>query len=109
MFGSIGGVELLVILLLGLLVFGPRRLPELGRMIGRSLAEFRRATQDLKDSLEKEVDLKDADVRDDLRSVASDLQRISPSPRASTAPVLPPSPDPPAPPASPPAEPSDKT
>ena len=86
MFGTIGGTELLVIFLLCLLVFGPRKLPELGRAIGRSLAEFRRATLDLKDSIEKEVDLKEADLRDDLKSV--NIQRTSPSPRASEPPTL---------------------
>ena len=98
MFGSIGGVELLLILLLGLLIFGPRRLPELGRSIGRSLAEFRRATQELKESIEKEVDLKDADLREDLRSI--DFRRSSPSPRASEPPALPPPDDPASPPKS---------
>ncbi len=90
MFGSIGGTELLVILLLGLLVFGPRKLPEIGRTLGKALAEFRRATQELKDSIEKEVDLKEADVREDLRSV--ELRRTSPSPRASEPPALAPPP-----------------
>jgi TatA/E family protein of Tat protein translocase len=88
MFGTIGGLELLVIFLLCLLVFGPRKLPELGRSIGKSLAEFRRATQDLKNSIEKEVDLKEADLRNDLKSM--DIQRTSPSPRASEPPTLPP-------------------
>ncbi len=55
MFGSIGGPELLLILLVVLLVFGPRRLPEVGRTIGKGLAEFRRASNDLKRSLEEEV------------------------------------------------------
>jgi TatA/E family protein of Tat protein translocase len=90
MFGSIGGTELLVILLLGLLVFGPRKLPEIGRTLGKALAEFRRATQELKESIEKEVDLKEADVREDLRSV--EFRRISPSPRSSEPPALPPPP-----------------
>lgn len=94
MFGSIGGVELLVILVIGLLVFGPRRLPEIGRAIGRSLAEFRRATQELKEQIEKEVDLKEADVREDLRSVDTEIRRISPSPGASEPPTLPPPSDP---------------
>jgi len=91
MFGSIGGIELLVILLLGLLVFGPRRLPEIGRAIGRSLAEFRRATQELKESIEKEVDLKEADLRQDLQD--ADFRRISPSPRAIEPPAPAPPPD----------------
>ena len=55
MFGSIGGTELLVILVIALLVFGPRRLPELGRTIGRGLAEFKRASSELQRSLEEEV------------------------------------------------------
>ncbi|MEE9218119.1 MAG: twin-arginine translocase TatA/TatE family subunit [Acidobacteriota bacterium] len=86
MFGTIGGLELLVIFLLGLLVFGPRKLPELGRAIGKSLAEFRRATSDLKESIEKEVNLKEADLREDLKSV--DVRRSSPSPGTSEAPTL---------------------
>lgn len=55
MFGSIGGPELVVIFVVALLIFGPRKLPELGRMVGKSLAEFRRAASDLRDSLENEV------------------------------------------------------
>ena len=55
MFGSIGAPELIVIFLIALLIFGPRKLPQLGRTIGRSLAEFRRATSDLKRTLEKEI------------------------------------------------------
>ena len=49
-FGSIGAPELIFIFLIALLVFGPRKLPGLGRAIGRSLGEFRRATNDLKSS-----------------------------------------------------------
>ncbi len=55
MFGSIGGPEVLLIFLVALLLFGPRKLPELGRAIGKGLAEFRKAAADLKDSLDAEV------------------------------------------------------
>jgi sec-independent protein translocase protein TatA len=55
MFGSIGGPELLVIFVVALLLFGPRKLPELGRAIGKGLAEFRRAASDLRETLDAEV------------------------------------------------------
>ena len=55
MFGSIGGPELLLILVIALLVFGPRKIPELSRALGRGMAEFRKATQDFKTTLEREV------------------------------------------------------
>ncbi len=54
---NIGPPELIVILLLALIVFGPKRLPEVGRTLGRSLNEFRRASNDLR--REMQVDLKD--------------------------------------------------
>jgi len=55
MFGSIGGTELMVIMVIALLVFGPRKLPELGRSLGKGLGEFKRASNDLKRSLEDEI------------------------------------------------------
>ncbi len=55
MFGSLGFQEILIILALALLIFGPRKLPEIGRTLGKSLGEFRRATNELKRSIEQEV------------------------------------------------------
>jgi len=55
MFGSLGFPEILFILVLALLVFGPKKLPEVGRTIGRALGEFRRATGDLKRSFDQEL------------------------------------------------------
>lgn len=57
MFGPLGFQELVLILVLALLIFGPKKLPEIGRTIGKGMAEFRRATSDLKRSIETEVDL----------------------------------------------------
>ena len=54
--GNVGFPELIVIFVVALLVFGPRRLPELGRSLGRGLAEFRRASTDLKNSIEREIE-----------------------------------------------------
>jgi TatA/E family protein of Tat protein translocase len=59
MFGSLGLPEILFILVVALLVFGPRRLPEIGRTIGKALGEFRRATTDLKRSIDTEVTLEE--------------------------------------------------
>jgi len=55
MFGSLGMPELLFILVLALLVFGPKRLPQVGRTLGRSMREFRKATSELKRSVELEI------------------------------------------------------
>lgn len=56
MFTSISGPELLMILILGLLLFGPRKLPQIGRTVGKAFSEFRRATTDFKMNLEREVE-----------------------------------------------------
>jgi TatA/E family protein of Tat protein translocase len=55
MFGSIGMPELLIIFLIALIIFGPRKLPELGRSLGRSLAEFKKASNELQRTLEEEI------------------------------------------------------
>ncbi len=53
--GPLGMGEILFLLVLGLLLFGPRKLPELGRMVGKGLAEFRRASNDLRSTIEGEI------------------------------------------------------
>jgi Tat protein translocase TatB subunit len=70
---NIGPFELIVILLVALLVVGPARLPEMGRNVGRSLRELRRAQDEVRRSLEL-----DLDEDDDLEDVDDDL----PPPRA---------------------------
>jgi len=55
MFGSIGMPELLIILALALIIFGPRKLPELGRSLGKSLGEFKRASNELRNTLDEEI------------------------------------------------------
>ena len=53
--GSLGMPEILLILVIALIVFGPRKLPELGKTLGQSLAQFRRASEDFKRQWEDEV------------------------------------------------------
>lgn len=76
MFGSIGMPELIIILVIALIIFGPRKLPELGKSLGRSLNEFKRASTDLQNTLEQEIRLEEqkeqqAKARTD-NNVASD-------------------------------------
>jgi sec-independent protein translocase protein TatA len=55
MFGTIGMPELIVIFVIALIIFGPRKLPELGRSLGKGIAEFKKATNKLQSSLENEI------------------------------------------------------
>lgn len=55
--GSLGWPEILMILVVALIIFGPRKLPELGKTIGQSLAQFRRASEDFKRTWEEEVEM----------------------------------------------------
>jgi len=67
--GNIGFPEMLVIFIVALLVFGPKRLPELGRSLGRGISEFRRASTDLKKSIEREIE--SAEIESALSPTAS--------------------------------------
>lgn len=60
-FESIGAPELLVILVVALIIFGPRKLPELSRSLGRSLAEFRRHSDEFKRTWEREVEMEETE------------------------------------------------
>jgi sec-independent protein translocase protein TatA len=55
--GSLGMQEIIVIFILALIIFGPRKLPELGKTIGKGLAEFKKASNELKQTWEDEVRL----------------------------------------------------
>ena len=68
MFGSIGVPELILIFVLALLLFGPRKLPDIGKSLGRAMGEFRRASNDLRRSLEEEV------AAEELKATGRDMQ-----------------------------------
>jgi len=63
---SLGSTELLFILVIALIFFGPRKLPTLARSMGKSLAEFRKASEDFKRTWEREVDLESVRTEDNV-------------------------------------------
>lgn len=85
MFGSLGFPELMLIFVVALIIFGPRRLPEIGKSIGKALGEFRRATTELKTTLEEEVRLEEQKDRKPVTAVAD----VPPAPVVNEAPTVP--------------------
>lgn len=85
MFGSIGMPELVIILVIALIIFGPRKLPELGKSLGRSLNEFKKASNDLQASLEREIQDEEAK---DARAKAAAAVPAAAAPSAEPAPAL---------------------
>ena len=74
MFGSIGMPELVLIFIVALLVFGPKKLPEIGKSIGKGLAEFKRASDDLKRTIEQEIEQGKQEVASVREHVAGVIQ-----------------------------------
>jgi TatA/E family protein of Tat protein translocase len=85
MFGSLGVPELLLIFFVILVVFGPRRIPEIGRTLGKALGEFKKATDDLKNTIEREVRLEE--LKQSVPTMVTPFESISRSePVAAIAP-----------------------
>ena len=95
MFGSLGFQEMILIFIIALIVFGPKRLPEIGRTIGKALGEFKKATDDFKSTIEREVHV------EELKQLAT-----TQIPVIDTVSRTEPAAEPPAPPAEPPTEPT---
>ncbi|MEO6324907.1 MAG: twin-arginine translocase TatA/TatE family subunit [Thermoanaerobaculia bacterium] len=54
--GNLGMPELILIMVLALILFGPKKLPEIGKSVGKALGEFKKASNDLKRTIEDEMD-----------------------------------------------------
>ncbi len=79
MFGSIGMPELIIILTLALIIFGPRKLPELGRSLGKSLGEFKRASNELRNTLDEEIRIEDEKTQRVAKPAAPEPPRATAS------------------------------
>jgi sec-independent protein translocase protein TatA len=85
MIGSIGMPELIIILTLALIIFGPRKLPELGRSLGKSLGEFKRASNELRSTLDEEIRIEE---QRSAQRMAPPEQPTAPDPITSTPDVV---------------------
>jgi len=68
MMGNIGMPELIIIFVIALIIFGPRKLPELGRSLGKSINEFKRASNELKNTLDEEIRVEETRSADRQRA-----------------------------------------
>ncbi len=74
---NLGFPEIVIIFIVALVIFGPRKLPELGRSLGRGLSEFKKASNELKRTWEDEVDAVKHEVeveQDELKKIQTDLE-----------------------------------
>jgi sec-independent protein translocase protein TatA len=90
MFGSIGMPELIIILVIALIIFGPRKLPELGRSLGRSIGEFKKASNELRSTLEEEIRIEEQrDQRTAIRAEQDSALAAAVPPAPAPPPVTP--------------------
>jgi sec-independent protein translocase protein TatA len=82
MFGSLGMPELMVIFVIALIIFGPRKLPELGRSLGKSIAEFKKATNELQNTFTEEVRIDEQRVALQAQIVAAPPSTTNAAPRS---------------------------
>jgi sec-independent protein translocase protein TatA len=69
MFGNIGLPEMMIIMVVALLVFGPKKLPEIGRSVGKAMREFKKSTEEIKDRFEEQI------RADDFKAIQEDIKK----------------------------------
>lgn len=75
MFGPIGFPELIIIFILILLLFGPKKLPEFAKFLGKTIKEFRKTVDEAKTTIEDEIEK--SDIATDLKEIDKDIKEIS--------------------------------
>ena len=76
-FFGIGPMEILLILVIGLLIFGPDKLPQIGRDLGRTLRSFKKATTDLSAEMSKELEEEKKEIDSDTKQIKQEIDKIS--------------------------------
>ncbi|MCI4445734.1 MAG: TatA/E family twin arginine-targeting protein translocase [Candidatus Aminicenantes bacterium] len=71
MFGSVGLPELIVIFVIALLIFGPKKLPEVGKSVGRAIHEFKKASDELRNKVEEEINA--SEIKTEIKNVQTGL------------------------------------
>src|SRR5690349_10328610 len=94
MLGSIGMPELIIIFVIALIVFGPRKLPELGRSLGKSINEFKKASNELRSTLEDEIRVEETkeqraklEAEQRAAAAAADVHTVTPNVVNTTVPT----------------------
>ena len=82
MFGTLGGPELFLIFVVALIIFGPRKLPEIGKSLGKMMGEFRRASNEFRSTIENEVEAEK--IRDSMRIEPPRVDPVAPPAAAVT-------------------------
>jgi Tat protein translocase TatB subunit len=77
MFGTLGGPELFLIFVVALIVFGPRKLPEIGKSLGKMMGEFRRASNEFRSTIENEVEAEK--IRESMRIEPPKVDPVAPT------------------------------
>jgi Tat protein translocase TatB subunit len=78
MFGTLGGPELFLIFVVALIVFGPRKLPDIGKSLGRMMGEFRRASNEFRSTIESEVESEK--IKESMRIEAPKVKPVKAKP-----------------------------
>jgi sec-independent protein translocase protein TatA len=76
--------ELIIILVIALIIFGPRKLPELGRSLGKSIGEFKKASNELRSTLEEEIRIEEQRERTTQTATATPPSATPPPPENET-------------------------
>jgi TatA/E family protein of Tat protein translocase len=74
MFGSVGPTELILIFIVALLVFGPKKLPEIGKSVGKALREFKKASEEIKGRIEEEIQA--SEIKDIGKDIKAEVQGL---------------------------------